>query len=262
MNLIFIEGVSGAGKSTLAKKLCDRLRGGRLSVDCYIEGDFSNPIDFYCAAYFKQDEYADLLLKYRDFSNDIKRNTIFAEDVRLVRYYNGTTTLFPEPLLDALRQREFSWKPIDPVPIAEYTHVYKSVWEQFAKNESVYSGYQIFDGTLLHHPINDMSRNYNASREQIINHVNTLIEVVRRLSPRIIYLSSDDVAERLQKARISRKEPPPTAKQIRFWEERKQMDFAVLKQLSIPYDICDISRENWDSTAIRAALSIGAPVYP
>lgn len=92
-----------------------------------------------------------------------------------------------------------------------------------------------------------MTRNYNASFDRIICHINTLIEAVNQLCPRVIYLSSENVAERLRKARINRKEPPPSTEQIQFWENRKQMDLAVIRHLSIPCDIFDISRENWDS---------------
>lgn len=245
-NLIFIEGISGVGKTTTAKKLCDKLRSMGYSADCYLEGNYTNPIDFYCAAYFTQDDYKTLLMEYPKFANDIKRNTIHADDVKLIRYYNGNTPLFDEPLLNIFRNHEFCWKPIDLVPFCEYTRVYKSVWEQFAKNVNVQLDYLIFDGSLLHHPINDMTRNYNISCDQAISHVNALIKAVHSLNPRVVYLSSDNVAERLRDARISRKETPPSAEQIQFWKERKRVDLCVMKQLAIPFCIYNISDGNWD----------------
>jgi len=246
MQLIFIEGVSGVGKTTFARKLCDKLNELKRSANCYLEFDFANPIDFYCAAYFKQDEYADLFTEYNQFAGDIKNNTIFAGDMRLVRYYNREMPLFAEPLLTVLLKREFCWKPANPIPFSEYTRVYKSVWKQFAQNPGTQFDYLIFDGSLFHHPTNDMMRNYNASCDQVIHHVNTLIETVNLLHPRVVYLSSDSVAGQLHKARISRKESPPTEEQIQFWEKRKQVDSTVMKQLSILYDIFDISKGNWD----------------
>lgn len=158
MKLIFIEGVSGVGKTTLAQKMYDKLRKMGFSTHCYLEFDFTNPIDFYCTAYFKQDEYADMLAEYNEFSEDIKRNTIIADDIRLIRYYNQKTPLFPEPLLNVLRNREFCWKPVGLVPLSEYTRVYKSVWELFAQNASSQRDYLVFDGSLIHHPIANISR--------------------------------------------------------------------------------------------------------
>ncbi|MGI5899788.1 MAG: GrpB family protein [Christensenellales bacterium] len=244
--LIFVEGVSGVGKSTTTQILRDKLREMGFSAECYKEFDFSNPIDFYCTAYLKHDQYADLLTKYEAFSEDIKRNTIIADDIRLVRYYDQKTPLFPEPLLDELHKHEFCWKPVNLVSLSEYSRVYKAVWENFAHNSKHQPDLLIFDGSLIHHPINDMMRNYDASYEQIVHHLNALIKAVESLHPQIIYLSSDSVSERLQKARTSRNEAPPSVEQIRFWEERKQMDLAVLRQLPIPHDTYDISEENWN----------------
>ena len=65
-------------------------------------------------------------------------------------------------------------------------------------------------------------------------------------NPKIIYLSSDNVSERLHKARINRNETPPSAKQIQFWEKRKKMDFSIMPKLSVQHDVYDISLENWD----------------
>ena len=178
-NLIFIEGVSGVGKSTTTQKLCDKLRGMGFSVDRYREFDFPNPIDFYSTAYFKQDEYDAILAEHIGSAEDIKSNTVIADDVRLVRYYNQKTPLFSEPLLGKLRDREFCWNPVSLIPLSEYTRVYKSVWGIFAQNTSNQLDYLIFDGSLIHHPINDMTRNYKATSEQITCHLNTLIGKAR-----------------------------------------------------------------------------------
>ena len=246
MKIVFIEGISGVGKTTLTKKLYDELVSREISVDCYLEFDFMNPIDFYCAAYFDKNGYVDLLKAYSGFSKDISKNTIVADDIMLVRYYNKETPLFPEPLLGLLREHEFCWNPIRLVPISEYTRVYKSVWEQFALKTNNQFDCVFFDGSLLHHPINDMMRNYSASCDQIVSHISILLETVRELNPQVFYLSSDNIAERLQKARATRNEALPSADQIKFWEDRKKMDMAVMQELPIRFDTIDISRENWE----------------
>lgn len=246
MRLIFVEGVSGVGKSTMTQKLCDNLNKMGYAAGSYLEGDYANPIDFYCTAYFKQAEYDDLLVDYGEFAEDIKSNTITAGDVRLVRYYNRETPIFAESLLTELRDHELCWKPVNLAPLSEYTRVYKMVWESFTHKVDAQLDYLLFDGSLLHHPINDMMRNYNASCDQITDHVNNLIDAVNQLHPMVVYLSSDYVAERLRKARVCRNEAPPSAEQIRFWEARKQMDMSVIRQLPILCDRYDISRENWD----------------
>ena len=255
-NLIFVEGVSGVGKSTLTKKLCDRLREMGFSSECYLEFDSSNPIDFYCTAYFKQDEYAALLREYPEFVGKIESKTFSAKDVRLIRYYDGKTALFPEPLLGLLRRHEFCYNPVSLIPLSEYTRLYQLIWEKFAQDPGALPDYLFFDGSLFHHPINDMMRNYHVSSEQAFGHIGTLIETVGAFRSQVVYLSSDDIAGRLQKARTSRMETPPTEKQIQFWGERKQMDMAVIQRLPIPCTVCDVSQENWDSQIDAVVLLV------
>ena len=117
---------------------------------------------FYCTAYFRQEEYENLLSEFSEQSNDIKSNTIVAADIRLVRYYNGKTALFKEHLL-VLRKHEFCYKPNNPVALSEYTRVYKLIWEMFSQEANNQNDFIIFDGSLFHHPINDLMRNYNAT---------------------------------------------------------------------------------------------------
>jgi len=246
MQILFVEGVSGVGKSTTTQKLAEILRDMGFSVNYYREFDFPNPIDFYCTAYLRADEYEGILVEYSEFAEEIKNNTVIADDIRLVRYYNQKTPLFSGALLDVLCKHEFCWNPTNLVPLFEYCRVYKTVWEQFAQNIDNPPDYLIFDGSLMHHPINDMMRNYNATCEQIASHLNTLIDAVSPFQPQIIYLSSDNVAERLKKACISRGENLPSDEGLRFWENRKKMDMAVMRHISVPCDIYDITRENWD----------------
>ena len=80
-------------------------------------------IDFYSTAYFKQDEYDSILAEYTGFTEDLKNNTVIADDVRLVRYYNQKTPLFPEPMLGKLHEREFCWNPANLIPSADYLTV-------------------------------------------------------------------------------------------------------------------------------------------
>jgi len=225
---------------------------------CYLEGDITNPIDFYYTACFTQREYESLLAKFPDCLDVIKNNTIVAKDVHLVRYYDNKTPLFDEPLLSLLRERELICNPINPVPLPDYTSIYKSVWEKFANEAAGQFDFVLFDGSLLHHPINDLTRIYSASSQEIIFHVNTLLSAVQKLHPQIIYLSSDNVSKRLQSAQISRKKPLLQAEQIQFWENRKETDLAVMQRISIPYpyDMYDISNEDWNSQISEMAARI------
>ena len=147
--ILFIEGVSGVGKSTLVSRLTQRLRGQGYSVKSWVEFDFTNPIDFYCTAYFLSDEYEDLCNRYPSSVETLRRYTVAAEDVQLVRYYNNDTPLFEQPLLSELWDREFCYEPKNPVPLSEYTRIYKAVWRQYFSTLNQETDYLIFDGKTM-----------------------------------------------------------------------------------------------------------------
>ena len=92
--IIFIEGVSGVGKTTLVKSLHKLLRTGGHVVKSYIEFDFTNPIDFYCTAYFLNDQYQNLCQNYPEEIAQIKKYSVPAGSATLVRYFDEDTPLF------------------------------------------------------------------------------------------------------------------------------------------------------------------------
>ena len=128
--------------------------------------------------------------------------------------------------------------PLDPfggtyppvMPISEFTETYLRCWRNFCEAR-LENDFVILDGTLLHHQINDLLREYNASDEIIAKHLSNLLNVIRHLNPIIFYLSASDVGQRLAQARKSRKQSVPTDEQITFWTNRKRVDLYVLDKL-------------------------------
>ena len=94
---IFLDGISGVGKSTMARLLCKDLQSKGLSAKAYIEFDYTNPIDFYCVAYYTSGEYEMLCAENSENENAIRSYTIDAGTARLIHYFNEDTPLFDEP---------------------------------------------------------------------------------------------------------------------------------------------------------------------
>lgn len=244
--ILFIEGVSGVGKSTLVRRLTERLRGQGFSVKSWVEFDFTNPIDFYCTAYFLSDEYEDLCGRYPASAEALRQYTVSAADVRLVRYYNEDTPLFDQPLLSELWDREFCYEPKNPVPLSDYTRIYQAVWRQYFSTLGQETDYLIFDGSLLHHPINDMMRNYHADKEQILCHIRQLLGAMGHVEKTIYYLRTDDIAEQLARAHADRGQNPPSAEAVEFWRQRYENDLFVLHYIKKEYRILDVSNDSWN----------------
>ena len=244
--ILFIEGVSGVGKSTLVSRLTQRLRGQGYSVKSWVEFDFTNPIDFYCTAVYSSDEYEDLCSRYPESVETLRRYTVAADNVRLARYYNEDTPLFEQPLLSELWDREFCYEPNNPVLLSEYTRIYQAVWSQYFSTLGQETDYLIFDGSLLHHPINDMMRNYHADKEQILSHIRQLLGALGSLDRTIYYLRTDDIAAQLAKAHADRGQNPPSAEYVDFWRQRYGNDQFVLHSIEEDYRIFNVSNNGWN----------------
>jgi hypothetical protein len=191
------------------------------------------------------------LNNYTEIAETIIKHTIIAHDVRLVRYYDGKIPLFHEPLLSELKDREFCFKPTKLIPFAEYCRVMKTVWRNFVQNVDGLPDYIIFDGSLLHHPINDMLRNYNAPLVDLSAHIEKLLDAAQSLNPMVFYYNPESVRDSLVNARTSRCEREATEEDIAFWENRNRVELAVLEELSlaklwIAPNILNISLGGWD----------------
>ncbi len=243
--LVFIEGVSGVGKSTMAHTLTNELKSLGYAVKEYIEFDYTNPIDFYCTAYLSVEEYVELCEKHKSFIEILHVNTIVAGNVRLVRYYNQDTPLFNEPLLSELAQKEFCYNPIELVTRNEYTSVYINIWKSFVAAIDETYDFIVFDGSLLHHPINDMMRNYNITGKQAISHVTALLNALGLRTWHIFYLRTNSIGEQLKKARLNRGQKTPTKEQINFWETRYKNDMMVLNNIQKDCQVYDVSDDGW-----------------
>lgn len=142
--------------------------------------------------------------------------------------------------------------PLDPfngkyppmMPLAEFTETYLNCWRKFTKIQ--HEKFFIFDGTLLHHQINGLIRNYNASNEAVEVHLTVLFHVIQHLNPIIFYLSSHDVTQRLEHARESRGQSIPDKEQILYWKNRKDVDLYVLDKLPFESHILFVDG-GWDT---------------
>lgn len=248
-NLIFFEGVSGVGKSTLSRTLSESLiRRGEAAI-CFLEGASDSPLDLAYAAYLSRTQYDELLARHPSAAEQIGRESIVEADYAVVRYQSAIKkeAYFAREIHRFLEEGEFCFHAAHPIPAAEYQRVFLDLWTHFSKEETGRRRTVIFDGSLFHHQINDLMRNYEATEDQIAAHLGALLQTVAPLNPVVFYLTTQDVGARLKQARFRRGQTAATAAQIAFWNRRKQTDLKMLERLSVKSHIVDISHADPDA---------------
>ena len=211
--LIFLEGISGVSKSTMARSLCKDLQTNGLSAKAYVEFDYTNPIDFYCVAYYPTGEYEMLLTENPENETSIRANTINAGSARLIHYFDEDTPLFEEPLLSVFMEREFCYNPRNPVSLEKYSDAYVAVWKNFAANLAD-NEIIIFDGSLLHHPL--------------------------------------DIKKQLTTAHLNRGQQPPDETELSFWQKRFDYDLFMLKSIEHRSFVIDNQWESVKKEILKA----------
>ena len=131
------------------------------------------------------------------------------------------------------------------ITISEFKESYYQYWYQFSES-NFDNKIMITDGTLLHHPINDLIREFNATDDEIANFLCKLSSLIHKVNPIIFYLSSSNVRERLFQARKSRNQSETSDAKIAFWENRKRIDLKVLKSLPVESHVLCVDN-GWDS---------------
>lgn len=258
--LVFVEGVSGVGKSTMVQRLEEDLRAKGIAVTSYLEGDPENPIDFYSTAYLPEREHKSICQRYPGEREKIAAHTRDVGGAKLVRYVGPGGPLFSQPLQGELEQREFCYKPARPIPVKEYQAACQKVWQDFSTSLGEDQGIFLFDGSLLHHPLNDLMRNYHLTAERSAQHVQGLLRALGQRQRHIFYLETQDLAGQLEQARKERGQKPLSPKQLAFWEARYQRDQTVLASLEekcCRYDVTpgwDLAREQMAETLLKCFM--------
>ena len=80
-NSYFVEGIQGAGKTTMVAKLAKE----NPSYNVYREGDYC-PVELAWCAFLEEEQYRQVLEKYKDIADLIREKTIQEDDKKVVMY--------------------------------------------------------------------------------------------------------------------------------------------------------------------------------
>jgi predicted ATPase len=243
--IVFIEGISGVGKSTITNALHEKLRQQGYSANRFLEGDIDSPLDLFYAACLTKNEYRKVTNDYPEWVDELDQHSMVEPDYVITRYQDTKRCFYPHELHTFMRSREFCYKTSNPVPFTKYCEIFARLWRRFAMNAQLNTACSIFDGSLLHHQINDLLTVYQADEDEITVHIRSLLQAIETYQPIVFYLFSNNVGRRLAEARQSRGQTPPTDEQVGYWENRVHMDLSVLDKLPVESYRVDISDNGW-----------------
>lgn len=263
--LIMIEGIPGSGKSTFAQKAADFYRKKGITVNLFNEGQ-AHPADLAWQACVPLESFDQLLLRYSELENEIRKNMHINGDYAIIAYTQVKTD-----------NREF-YKELENyevynnrVPFDVFCNLLYRRWEAFGKQAAGKTELNIFECAFFQNHINELQNYQLADKKDIESHLNKLLSFITDLSPVLIYLSQSNIREtiaRVAKERIFEHgnwidmaiayvENTPYGKQnnlngmegfLRCIEDRKQIELDLLKTLPIDTIIVKNDNYNWEST--------------
>ncbi|AZN38322.1 adenylyl-sulfate kinase [Paenibacillus albus] len=259
--LILVEGLCGTGKSTLAERLHRYLQQQGISSHFYDEGAKGHPVSLNWHAFFREEEYAELLERYPSVAEEIRSRAISGDHNYLIPYRD--VTAFNEPESEALRAelkaRELCWTDSPVATLSEFTHAIERHWSRFAERVSATDDVCVLEAVFLQHQIHDLLKHYQADDVQIEQHIRRIADKIAALDPVLIYLAQPSVRE--QQTWISSVRSKPhyaTEDNISFMEKRKQIELQLLERMPLPaFTINNVNRD-WDEV-FRRMVEVIAP---
>ncbi|MCL2060108.1 MAG: thymidylate kinase [Oscillospiraceae bacterium] len=267
--LILIEGIPGSGKSTFARKIAQWYQNRGVAVNLYIEGQ-SHPADLGWNACVPAALYENLLEKYEPLRAKIVEKTVFEADTAIIAYTLVETD-------DKNFYKELAAYEVYDGRVSDdvFFNRHYDRWRAFAHSAASKNELNIFECAFMQNHVNELLFWRNADEHTVISHHNKLIDMVKCLSPLVIYLSQSDIRETIQ--RIAREriykdngnwidhciaycENSPYGKRngikgfdgaMQIFTIRKQLEMKILTQLPAPHIVINNDDYNWDSAWSR-----------
>ncbi|SDW22187.1 GNAT family N-acetyltransferase [Paenibacillus sp. CF384] len=245
--LILVEGLCGTGKSTLAERLHHYLVQQGRSCCFYDEGAEGHPVSLNWHAFFRAEEYKDLLERYPNTADEIRSRAIKDDSIYLLPYRGVKEFSEQDALYAELKSRELCWtdSPIATQP--EFTYLIQRHWARFVEHASHTDTVYVLEAVVFQHQIHDLLRHYQASDNQIKQHIHGIAECIAAMNPVLIYLTQPSVRD--QQVWISSIRSKPnfaTEQNIRFMENRKRIELSLLDTLPFPAHTIENVNLDWD----------------
>ncbi|MFZ0546810.1 MAG: hypothetical protein WAM60_15295 [Candidatus Promineifilaceae bacterium] len=200
--LILVEGLPGSGKTTTATLIAGYLEQRGKETALFLEGDLNHPADFESVACLNGQEFATLKSRFPDDAPFLEQHLTREGDDYLFRYRlleQNYPHLSPN-LIDALAQFE-----IYELPVPKFQRLLQDRWQRFAEKAAAGSTTYVFECCFLQNPITMLMARHNETAENTQRFILELAEIVKSLSPRLLYLLQADIQAAVEQ--VARERP-------------------------------------------------------
>ena len=270
--LILVEGIPGSGKTTISNKIKEFLIEKGQKVVLYNEGEL-HPADMAWNALLPLEEYKELIEKNKEHEDVISSNTIFEENYAIVAYTKLGFRPKENEIMEIFENHEvYGGK----VSLDVFKQIHLRRWKRFNEDMKPQKDQiTIFECAFLQNHIGEIVGDQNITDEEFIKgYFRKLIDTVKDLNPKLIYLNQESVEEtisRVAKERISDdKQKYPDwidividyyqnckygkknnlkgyNSVITFLEKRKQLEQKVINDLAVDKVVINNLNYDWDN---------------
>jgi len=196
--LIMVEGLPGSGKSTISQLIADMLREQGMNVRLFQEGHLEHPADYESVACYTEKELDQLLSTYEEYAELLKSRVIQNGNDFLVPYQKIKNELG----LDELHQlwNEVSQKDIYELPFEQNRRIITDKWDRFQREALISDSIFVFECCFMQNPLTIGTVKYNVQKQEVIDYVMQLGELMKPLHPLFIYIDQPDIRSVFEKA--------------------------------------------------------------
>lgn len=255
--LILVEGLCGMGKSTLAELLHRNIENQGVPSSFYDEGAYGHPASLNWHAFFRNDEYKELLDRYPNLNNEISVRTIQDGENRLIPYRGVKEFTELNTLYSELEAHELCWTDSPRASLSEFTYLIQRQWARFAQQVITSEKVYVLEAVFFQHQIHDLLRNYQAADRQIKEHIHGIADQIAVLNPVLIYLTQPNVREQQTWISSIRSKPQlATEQNIMFMENRSRIELELLSTLSFPTYTIENENLDWEDVFNKMVSAI------
>ena len=278
--LLMVEGIPGSGKTTLSERLVKHIQDQGIRARLHREWE-PHPADMAWNARLTDAEYQSLLAAHPALADAMRAHATKDGDHVLVAYTRFDLGTAGEALYPFFEGHEVYDGRVD---TETFCRLHRERWNRFAADVAD-DEVVIFECAFLQNHVTELMGYHAQEQAAIVAHLNTLLEPVRALHPKLLYLHQSDLAETIRRVAAERVYPEPGkwpdwidqvisyvercpfgrandlkgyAGALSFFETRRKLELRIMPELDLEWEIVGNDRYDWEAVFADLVSAVDA----